>query len=173
MCSSLIFVVNDLAWLQDARLDTDALPARDMSHLSAVAHGVMIRQPSVPYHSVPPRPAAVCCKRSGRSRLQRWIKHSMSHQAISGQLAMLSSDEPTISLFPSSSEESLGDSDCESSGGAAEVLMADTNRGGGLVFIVENSPGCDGGERRHIDDNHYVPQSLTKQQREEIQRRSE
>ncbi|KAE8791510.1 hypothetical protein D1007_33954 [Hordeum vulgare] len=55
---------------------------------------------------------------------------------------MLSSDEPTISLFPSSSEESLNDSDCESSRGTTKILMDDTNRGGNTGFATENSPVC-------------------------------
>ncbi|KAE8803648.1 hypothetical protein D1007_20494 [Hordeum vulgare] len=86
---------------------------------------------------------------------------------------MLSNDEPTISLFPSSSEESLGDSDYESNRGATEILMADINRVGNMGYTTENSPVRDGRERRHSNNNHHVLQPLTEQQWEELRRRSD
>ncbi|KAE8778295.1 hypothetical protein D1007_48806 [Hordeum vulgare] len=86
---------------------------------------------------------------------------------------MLSSNEPTVSLFPSSSEESLGDSDCESSRGAANILMADTNRGGNTGYTAENSPKRNGREHRHGDNNCHVPQPLIEQHWEELRWRSE
>ncbi|KAE8820403.1 hypothetical protein D1007_01549 [Hordeum vulgare] len=134
---SLSFIIYDSAWLPDALLDTDALPARGTSHFSAVAHRVLIRQALVSYHSTPPRDVAARRKRSGRSRLQRWIKHAMAYQATPGLVAMLDSDEPIVNLFPSSSDRSFGGSDCESSRGATEILMGDTTGERAPGFALE------------------------------------
>ncbi|KAE8810285.1 hypothetical protein D1007_13015 [Hordeum vulgare] len=51
--------------------------------------------------------------------------------------------------------------------------MADTTRGDGPGFSTENSRGRDYGERHHGNGSHHIPQPLTKQQWEELQRRSE
>ena len=43
---ALVFVNDDSAWLQEAPLDINALPAREATHFRACVHGVLLRQPS-------------------------------------------------------------------------------------------------------------------------------
>ena len=75
---ALTFVADDSAWLQEAPLDVDALPVRGATHFRACVHGVLLRQLSTQYQSVvvsSSLPASRWRKRSGRSRLQRWVRH--------------------------------------------------------------------------------------------------
>ena len=78
---ALKFIVDDSAWLQEAPLDVDALPARGATHFSACVRGVLLRQPSTPYRSAPVLsflPVSRRRKHSGRSRLQRWVRHAVA-----------------------------------------------------------------------------------------------
>ena len=50
---ALVFVADDSAWLQEAPLDADALPARGAVHFRACVRGVLLRQPSTQYRSAP------------------------------------------------------------------------------------------------------------------------
>ena len=43
---TLTFIADDSAWLQEAPLDVDALPAHGVTHFHACVHGVLLRQPS-------------------------------------------------------------------------------------------------------------------------------
>ena len=75
---ALTFIVDDSAWLQEAPLDVDALPVRGATHFRACIRGVLLRQPSTQYRSAPvspPRSISHRRKRSGRSRLQKWVRH--------------------------------------------------------------------------------------------------
>ena len=80
---TLIFVADDSTWLKEAPLDVEALPIHGSSHFHTSACGVLLRQPSTPYWSAlmsPSHSAGRLCKRSGRSRLQRWVKHAVACQ---------------------------------------------------------------------------------------------
>ena len=50
---TLTFIADDSAWLQEAPLDVDALPVRGATHFRACVRGVLLRQPSTQYRSVP------------------------------------------------------------------------------------------------------------------------
>ena len=50
---ALVFVADDSAWLQEAPLDVKALPIRGAAHFRASACGVLLRQPSTQYLSIP------------------------------------------------------------------------------------------------------------------------
>ena len=50
---ALVFVADDSAWLQEAPLDVDALPVRWATHFHACICGVLLRQQSTQYQSVP------------------------------------------------------------------------------------------------------------------------
>ena len=81
---ALTFIADDSAWLQEAPLDIDALPVRGATHFRACIRGVLLRQPSTQYRSTPvssPHPVSHQRKRSGRSRLQRWVKHVVARQS--------------------------------------------------------------------------------------------
>ena len=96
---ALTFIVDDSAWLQEAPLDIDALPARGATHFRACVRGVLLRQPSTQYGSAPvssPRPVSHQRKRSGRSRLQRWVRHAVARQSAAPQVAAI---EPVESLY--------------------------------------------------------------------------
>ena len=40
---ALVFVADDSAWLQEAPLDVDALPARGASHFRVCIRGILLR----------------------------------------------------------------------------------------------------------------------------------
>ena len=42
--NALVFVADDSAWLQEAPLDVDALPAHGATHFHACVRGVLLRQ---------------------------------------------------------------------------------------------------------------------------------
>ena len=99
---ALTFVADDSAWLQEAPLDVDALPVRGATHFRACVRGVLLRQLSTPYRSVfvsPSLPASRRRKRSGRSRLQRWVRHVVAHQSSAAQVAAIEPDESLYGLF--------------------------------------------------------------------------
>ena len=99
---TLTFFADDSAWLHDAPLDVDALPVRGATHFRACVRGVLLRQPSTPYRSTPPSatlPVSRQCKRSGRSRLQRWVRHAVARQSATPQVAAIEPDESLYDLF--------------------------------------------------------------------------
>lgn len=99
---ALSFIADDSAWLPEAPLDVESLPIRGVSHFRASSFRVLLRQPSVPYRVVSVLPAGRRRKRSGRSRLQRWIKHAVAVQAAAEHVAALDPDEPALDLSLSS-----------------------------------------------------------------------
>ena len=67
---TLTFIADDSAWLHEAPLDVDALPVRGATHFRTCVRGVLLRQLSTQYRSVPSTlPVSRQRKRSGRSRL--------------------------------------------------------------------------------------------------------
>ena len=96
------FIADDSAWLQEAPLDIDALPVRGATHFRACIRGVLLRQPSTQYRSAPassPRPVSHQRKRSGRSRLQRWVRHVVARRSAAPQVAEIEPDESLCGLF--------------------------------------------------------------------------
>ena len=99
---ALVFITDDSAWLQEAPLDVDALPVRGATHFSVCVRGVLLRQPSTPYRSAPvlsSLPVSRRRKRSGRSRLQRWVRHVVARQSATPQVAAIEPDESLYGLF--------------------------------------------------------------------------
>ena len=99
---ALMFVADDSAWLQEAPLDVEALPVRGATHFRACVRGVLLRQPLTQYRSAPVAsslPAARRHKRSGRSRLQRWVRHAVARQSATPQVAAIEPDETLYGLF--------------------------------------------------------------------------
>ena len=99
---ALAFIADDSAWLQEAPLDIDALPVRGVTHFRACVRGVLLRQPSIQYRLAPVAsslPAARRRKRSGRSRLQRWVRHAVARQSVTPQVAAIEPDETLYGLF--------------------------------------------------------------------------
>ena len=82
--------------------DVEALPVRGATHFRACVRGVLLRQPSTQYRSAPVAsslPAARRHKRSGRSRLQRWVRHAVARQSATPQVAAIEPDETLYGLF--------------------------------------------------------------------------
>ena len=99
---ALKFVADDSAWLQEAPLDVDALPVRGAMHFRACVRGVLLRQPSTEYRPVfvsSSLPGSHRRKRSGRSRLQRWVRHAVARQSATAQVAAIEPDESLYGLF--------------------------------------------------------------------------
>ena len=99
---TLVFIADDSAWLQEAPLDVEALPVRGATHFRACIRGVLLRQPSTQYRSAPVAsslPAAHRCKRSGRSRLHRWVRHAVARKSATPQVAAIEADETLYGLF--------------------------------------------------------------------------
>ena len=99
---ALVFVADDSAWLQEAPLDVEALPVRGATHFRACVRGILLRQPSTQYRSVPVAsslPAVHRHKRFGRSRLQRWVRHAVARQSATPQVAAIEPDETLYGLF--------------------------------------------------------------------------
>ena len=97
--SALMFVTYDSAWLQEAPLDVEALPVRGATHFRAC---VLLRQPSTQYWSAPVASSLLAAhrhKRSGRSRLQRWVRHAVARQSATPQVAAIEPDETLYDLF--------------------------------------------------------------------------
>src|SRR3954470_515563 len=129
---ALTFVADDSAWLQEAPLDIDALPIRGATHFHACVRGVLLRQPSTQYQSAPvssPRLISRQRKRSGRSRLQRWVRHVVARQSATPLVAVIEPDESLYGMFDLSTGSAETASECESSDPAAEVFMVDGPRG--------------------------------------------
>ena len=123
---ALMFITDDSAWLQEAPLDIDALPVRGATHFRACVRGILLRQPSTQYRSAPvssPHSVSHRRKRSGRSRLQRWVRHAVARQSAAPQVAAIEPDESLCGLFDLSTGSAETASECDSSDPAAEVLM--------------------------------------------------
>ena len=117
---ALVFVADDSAWLQEAPLDVEALPVRGATHFRAC---VRLLQPSTQYQSAPmasPCPVSRRRKRSGRSRLQRWVRHAVARQLATPQVAAIEPDESLYGLFDLSTGSAETASECDSSDPAAE-----------------------------------------------------
>lgn len=122
---ALSFIANDLAWLQDTPLDIETLPSRGATHFRASSCGVLLLQPSTPVSIF--SPVTRRNKRSGRSRLQHWVRHALARQNMSSQVAVLESVVvPRSSLCLESVPTELP-SDYQGHGPAAEVLMANSH----------------------------------------------
>ena len=99
---ALTFIADDSAWLQEAPLDVDTLPVRGATHFRACVRGVLLRQPSTHYRSAPvlsSLPVSRRRKHSGRSRLQRWVRHAVARQSATPQVAAIEPDESLYGLF--------------------------------------------------------------------------
>ena len=169
---ALIFIANDSAWLQEAPLDVDALPVRGAMHFRACVRGVLLRQPSTPYRSTPlsvTLPVSHQRKRSGRSRLQRWVRHAVARQTATTQVAAIEPDESLYGLFDMSTGSVETASECDSSDPAAEVMMVNG------PHVPPGFPGAEGGNGGgdpSRDREEYLPEPLNSQQREELRRRN-
>lgn len=167
---ALTFIIDDSAWLQEAPLDIDALPARGATHFRACVRGVLLRQPLTQYGSAPvssPRPVSHQRKRSGRSRLQRWMRHAMARQSAAPQVAAIEPVESLYGLFDLSTGSMETASECDSSDPAAEVLAVDGTHG--PPGFPRTDGGAGGGDPSHPHDE-YLPEPLTSLQREELRR---
>ena len=128
---ALTFIADDSAWLQEAPLDIDVLLVRGATHFRACVRGVLLRQPSTQYRSVvvsSSLPASRRRKRSGRSRLQRWVRHAVARQSATPQVAAIEPDESLYGLFDLSTGSTETASECDSSDPAVEVLMVNGPR---------------------------------------------
>ena len=99
---ALMFIADDSAWLQEAPLNIDALPVRGATHFRACVRGVLLRQPSTQYRSVivsSSLPASHRRTRTGRSRLQQWVRHAVARQSATPQVAAIEPDETLYGLF--------------------------------------------------------------------------
>ena len=99
---ALVFVADGSAWLQEAPLDVEALPVCGATHFRACVRGVLLWQPSTQYRSAPVAsslPAARRHKHSGRSRLQRWVRHAVARQSVTPQVAAIEPDETLYGMF--------------------------------------------------------------------------
>ena len=128
---ALTFITDDSSWLQEAPLDIDALPIRGVTHFHACVRGILLRQPLTQYRSTPVSsslPVSCRRKRSGRSRLQRWVRHALARQSATSQVAAIEPDESLYGLFDLSTGSVETASECDSSDPAAEVLMVNGPR---------------------------------------------
>jgi hypothetical protein len=169
---ALVFIDNDSAWLQEAPLDVETLPVSGATHFRACARGVLLRQPSTQYRSAPAAsslPAVRRRKRSGRSRLQRWVKHAVARQSATPQIAAIEPDKSSYGLFDPSTSFAETLSECGSSDPAAEVLMVDSPRG--PPDFRRGGSGDGGGGSSHGHEE-YRPEALTSEQRDELHHRN-
>lgn len=165
---ALVFIVDDSSWLQEAPLDIEALPIHGATHFRACVRGVLLRQPLTQYRStpaVPSLPAARRCKRSGRSRLQRWVKHAVACQLDTPQVATIEREESIYGLFDMSTGSVETLSECDNSDPAAEVPMVDTPRS---PHGMRRNGGNDGGGEPSRIHEEYHSETLSSQQREEL-----
>ena len=162
---ALTFIADDSAWLQEAPLDVDAIPVRGATHFRACVRGVLLRQPSTPPSST--LSVSRQRKRSGRSRLQRWVRHAVARQSATTQVAAIEPDESLYGLFDLSTGSVETASECDSSDPAAEILMVDGPRSP-PGFAHDGGAG-DGGDPAR-DHEEYQPEPLDSLQREELRR---
>ncbi|KAE8781190.1 hypothetical protein D1007_45589 [Hordeum vulgare] len=74
-------------------------------------------------------------------------------------------------MFPSSIDESVDKSKCESNINIVDIMMADTARGEPPRYSAGSSRGCDRGGRDNANTDAYVPQPLGREQEEDLGRR--
>ena len=168
----LTFVADDSAWLQEAPLDVDALPVCGAMHFRACDRGVLQRQPSTHYQPVfvsSSLPASRRRKRSGRSRLQQWVRHAVARQSTTAQVAAIEPDESLYGLIDLSTGSAETASECDSSDPAAEVLMVNGPHGPPSFQGVEGGVGGGDPPRDQEEDPPDPPNAL---QREELRRRN-
>ena len=125
---ALVFIADDSAWLQEAPLDVEALPVCGATHFRACVRGVLLRQPSTQYRSAPMAsslPVSRRRKRSGRSRLQRWVRHAVARQSATPQVTAIEPNKSLYGLFDLSTGSAETPFECGSSDPVAEVLMVD------------------------------------------------
>ncbi|KAM3211208.1 hypothetical protein ACQJBY_064795 [Aegilops geniculata] len=166
------FIADDSAWLQEAPLDIDALPVRGATHFRTCVRGVLLRQPSTQYRQAfvaSSLPAAHPRKCSGRSRLQRWVRHDVARQSTTSQVAEIEPDESLYGLFDLSTRSVETASECDSSDPAAEVLMVD---GAHSPLGFPRGEGGNGGGDSPRGHEEYRPEPLSSQRREELRRRN-
>src|SRR4051812_5584577 len=108
-------------------------------------------------------------KRSGRSRLQRWVKHALARQSATPQVAAIEPDESLYGLFDLSTGSVETASECDSCDPAVEVLMVDRPRSPPGFPRTEEVAGGGIPARGHEE---YMPEPLTSVQREELRRRN-
>ena len=158
---ALTFVADDSAWLQETPLDVDALPVRGATHFRACVRGVLLRQSSTQYQPVfvsSSLPASRRRKRSGRSRLQRWVSHTVGRQSAAPQVTAIEPDESLCGLFDLSTGSAETASECDSSDPAAEILAVDGTHG--PPGFPRADGGAGGGDPSHPHDE-YLPEPLT------------
>ena len=114
-------------------------------------------------------PAIRCRKRSGRWRLQRWVKHSVARHSATHQVAAIEPDETLHGLFDLSTGSVETASECDSSVPAAEVMMADRPCSPPGFHREVGGDGSGDPSRVHEE---YHPKPLSSQQREELCRRN-
>ena len=170
-------IADDSAWLREAPLDVEALPVRGATHFRASSYGVLLRQPSASCRVTAHHPTACRRKRSGCSRLQRWIKHAVAPQVAAEQVAAIEFDEPALDLSDGLLGDSSEESECESIESTAEILMADNSEH--RVPLGYRKPKDDRAGTSHVNTysgfpghKRYVPQALTQEQRDELHRRN-
>ena len=110
--------------------------------------------------------------------MQRWIKHCVAIQATLEHVAALEFDEPALDLFDGSLGDSSEEFECESVDSTAEILMADNSEHRtpkGYTDARDNRAGASYGNTDGGDAGHepYVPQALTRDQRDELHRKNE
>ena len=160
---ALVVVADDSAWLQEAPLDVEGLPVRGATHFRTCVHGVLPRQPSAQYRSAPVAsslPGGRRRKRSGRSRLQRWVRHTVARQSATPQVAAIEPDETLYVLFDLSTGSVETASECDSSDPTAEVLMV--NRPRSPPGFPRDDSGDGGGDPLHAHEE-YRPEPLSSQ----------
>ena len=169
---ALTFIADDSAWLQEASLDVDTLPVCGATHFHACVCGVLLRQPSTQYRPVfvsSSHPASRRHKRSGRSRLQRWVRHAVARQSTTPQITEIEPDETLYGLFDLSTGSIETASECDSSDPAAEALMVNGPRS--PPGFTREDGGDGGGDPSHAHEE-YLPEPLNLLQREELRRRN-
>ena len=160
---SLVFISDDSAWLHEAPLDVEALPVRGAMHFRAYVCGVLLRQPSTQYGSAPMASSLpVVCRRqrSGRSRLQRWVRHAVARQSATPQIAAIEPNETLYGLFDLSTDSVETASECNSSDPAAEVLMV--NGPHSPPGFTREGGGDGGGDPSRVHEE-YRPEPLSSQ----------
>lgn len=168
----LVFIADDSARLQEAPLDVEVLPARGATHFHACVRGVLLRQPSTQYQSTPATsslPAMRRRKRSGRSWVQRWVKHAVARRSATHQVAAIEPGETLHGLFDLSTGSAEMSSECDSSDPAVEVLMVDGLRSP-PGFRHEDGEGAGSDQSRVHEEYH--PEPLSSQQREDLRCRN-
>ena len=158
---TLVLVADDSSWLQEAPLDVEALPVRGATHFRACVCSVLLQQPSAPYRSTlvsSSLPVSCQRKRSGRSRLQRWVRHAVARQSATTQVTAIEPDESLYGLFDLSTGSVETASECDSSDPAAEVLMVNGPRS---PPGFPRTDGADGGGDPAQVHEEYQPEPLT------------